>query len=219
MCLRRSPTHRIQRCLGSSPGKRMGCLRDRGVSSPTRRPLGGAEDVPVGHSSALLGRGGGDDGDERDRSQSVAVPRDRLTSWGQASPSKQSERWSMSCSRIMESDRSGPPAMWRTWRWPEFSRRQNWAGRASSIGGTCTTWLLRRVTQGCTPFGGSRLRAQCRATTRPPERVLKHREPAQSGGSLTDRLLKAAGFVAEVFARFWPISRTQDELLTENPRR
>jgi len=32
-------------------------------------------------------------------------------------------------------------------------------------------------------------------------------------------LLKAAGFVAEVFARFWPISRTQDELLTENPRR
>ncbi len=34
-----------------------------------------------------------------------------------------------------------------------------------------------------------------------------------------DTLLKAANFVAEVLARFWPISRTPDEILAKARRR
>ncbi len=41
----------------------------------------------------------------------------------------------------------------------------------------------------------------------------------QGRGSFMDTLLKAANFVAEVLARFWPISRTPDEILAKARRR
>gem|GEM_PF-4827903 len=53
-----------------------------------------------------------------------------------------------------------------------------------------------------------------------PERAGPQRSRARTSGRVfVDRLSKAVKSIAEVVARFWPISRTPDEILDRYRRR